>query len=79
MGYSAPLPGPLHTPPVGIGYKEPVPGGLRQLRLLVFMVYEYFACVSVCDQCVCLVPSKIRKGYWILWIWNYRITGITRL
>lgn len=52
MGHSVPQHGPLHTPPVGIGYKEPVPGGLRQLCLLVFLVYEYFACMYVCDQCV---------------------------
>lgn len=31
---------------------------------------ESYACVYVCEPCVCLFPIEVRKGYYIIWNWG---------
>ena len=30
-----------------------------------FILHEYFACTYVCEPHICLVPAKVKIGYWI--------------
>jgi hypothetical protein len=44
----------------------------RQNFKKIFCLQIFFVCMYVYATDVCLVPLKIRRGYWIPWYWNYR-------
>ena len=40
--------------------------------IYIYISYECFARVYVCLPHACLVARKAKRGYQILWDWNYR-------
>lgn len=41
-------------------------------KILIFYVYNYFACMYVCVPVLCLVPIEVKRGQCVPWNCTYR-------